>query len=508
MRPVADKIIEMHDIAKLFYGIPAIQGINFELEEGEVHALMGENGAGKSTLSKVIAGIHQADKGEMKIRGEVCKFSNARQANEKGIAMVTQEFSLLKDFSVAENIFLTSQEYYTGNVLLNFKAMVKRTQELLKLFNMEDYIDPYEKVAHLSVAQMQIVEIVKAMSKNASILILDEPTASLTEREIKLLFDLIRDMKKKKVSFIIVSHKINEIYEISDRITVLRDGKYVLGNAKTSELPEKELIRAMVGREVTNLYGSADDVVPYEKSDELVLDVQNLSDTRDFVKNVSFKVHKGEIVGFSGLLGAGRTEMAKCLFGADNRSAESKVYVNNKLLKPNSIRAAIDAGIGYSSEDRKHDGLFQDLSISVNINLEEMLAHRGMLLSSRQDRAACERMKEKLRIKMANADLAVKALSGGNQQKVLLAKWLLIQPDVLIVDEPTRGVDIGAKSDIYQIIRELAASGMGVIVISSEMPEVMGLCSTVYVMREGQITGKLSGEEITEEAIGYLSTLG
>ena len=200
--------------------------------------------------------------------------------------------------------------------------------------------------------------------------------------------------------------------------------------------------------------------------------------------------------------------MAKCLFGADNRSAESKVYVNNKLLKPNSIRAAIDAGIGYSSEDRKHDGLFQDLSISVNINLEEMLAHRGRLLSSRQDRAACESMKEKLRIKMANADLAVKALSGGNQQKVLLAKWLLIQPDVLIVDEPTRGVDIGAKSDIYQIIRELAASGMGVIVISSEMPEVMGLCSTVYVMREGQITGKLSGEEITEEAIGYLSTLG
>ena len=256
---MSKKIIEMRNIRKFFYGVPALKNISFELEEGEVHALMGENGAGKSTLSKIIAGIYQADEGEMRIDGEKCRFANAGQANEKGIAMVTQEFSLMKDFSVAENIFLTNPRYYRAGFLSDKKAMIKKTEDLLQLFHMEEYIDPYMKVSELSVAQMQIVEIVKAMSKDAQILILDEPTASLTEREIGLLFDLIRDMKQKNISFIIVSHKINEIYEIADRITVLRDGNLILANAQTDTLEEGKLIQAMVGREVTNLYGRVED---------------------------------------------------------------------------------------------------------------------------------------------------------------------------------------------------------------------------------------------------------
>lgn len=505
---MAKKIIEMRGIDKYFYGVPALKNINFELEEGEVHALMGENGAGKSTLSKIISGIYQADEGEMLINGENCRFANARQANEKGIAMVTQEFSLMKDFSVAENIFLTSPEYYHAGFLSDKKSMVKKTRELLKLFRMEEYIDPYMKVADLSVAQMQIVEIIKAMSKNAQILILDEPTASLTEREINLLFDLIRDMKQKQFSFIIVSHKINEIYEIADRITVLRDGKLILGNEKTDELEENKLIQAMVGREVTNLYGKVEDKKKNFSNEPVILDVQNLCDTKNFVKNVNFEVHKGEIVGFSGLLGAGRTEMARCIFGADPRNEDSRVIINGTEVKANNIKAVMNAGLGYVSEDRKHDGLFQNLSISMNMNIEEMIEHRGVLTSQSEDFAACEIQQRALRIKLNSFDNPVKSLSGGNQQKVLLAKWLMPKPSVLIVDEPTRGVDIGAKADIYQILRDLAKGGMGIVVISSEMPEIIGLCNTIYIMREGQIRGKLLASEVSEEKIGFYSTIG
>lgn len=503
---MSDVVLEMKNISKYFYGVPAIKDVNFELREGEVHALMGENGAGKSTLSKVIAGIYKADEGEMYIRGEACKFNNAREANDHGVAMVTQEFSLMKDFSVAENIFLTSPAYYKHGFLSDKKAMVEKTWDLLKLFHMEKYISPYEKASDLSVAQMQIVEIVKAISKNASILILDEPTASLTEREIKLLFDLIRDMKKKKVSFIIVSHKINEIYEISDRITVLRDGKYIIGNVNTKELKEQDLIRAMVGREVQNVYGET--TLRDFSKEKVVFEVQNLNDTRDFVKDINFTAHSGEIIGFSGLLGAGRTEMARCIFGADNRNKDSKVIVNGKEIAPNSIKAALRSGLAYVSEDRKYDGLFQDLSISNNINMEDLVTGSRKLTSVKDEDNSCAEMQKALQIKMESNDLPVHSLSGGNQQKVLLAKWMLIHPKVIIVDEPTRGVDIGAKSDIYKIIRNWASEGVAVIVISSEMQEVMGLSNTVYVMREGMITGKLSGDEISEERIGYLETLG
>ena len=504
---MARKVIEVKGVAKYFSGVPALKDIDFDLEEGEVHALMGENGAGKSTLSKIISGIYQKDEGTYLVNGEDCSFVNTRQAVAKGVAIVTQEFSLLRDLSVAENIFITNDEYYSAGFLSNMKAMAAKTTELLKLFHMENYIDPWEKVERLTVAQMQIVEIVKALSKNARIIILDEPTASLSEREINVLFDVVRSLKKDKISFIIVSHKINEIYEISDRITVLRDGRLILGGAITSELKQSELIRAMVGREVSDLYGVANFQHRDFSDEEVLLEVNDLCDTWDFVKNVSLKVHRGEIVGLSGLVGAGRSQLVRCIFGAEQHSSGS-VRMKGRELKNGSIYDSMLAGIGFVSEDRKYDGLFQEMSISINANIADLVAHRGSLLSHRKDLEETMRMKEKLRIKMNDADAAVKYLSGGNQQKVLLAKWLMIHPDLLIVDEPTRGVDIGAKADIYQILRDLAAEGTGIQVVSSEIPEIMGLCNTTLIMREGIVTGVLNSRELDEEKIGYYSTIG
>lgn len=503
---MAEKVIEGRGISKYFSGVAALKDIDFDVEKGEVMALMGENGAGKSTLSKIIAGIYQKDEGELLVHGEPCHFANTRQANAKGVAIVTQEFSLLRDLSVAENIFITNDNFYRKKFLSDMKAMAAETTKLLRLFNMENYIDPWEKVERLTVAQMQIVEIAKALSKNTDIIILDEPTASLSEREINLLFDVVRSLKKDGISFIIVSHKINEIYEISDRITVLRDGRLILNGAETAQLDQSELIRAMVGREVSDLYGVADFTHKDFKGEEVLLEVKGLSDTWNFVKNVSLTVHRGEIVGLSGLVGAGRSQLIRCIFGADARSAGT-VTMKGKQLK-GRILESMRAGIGFVSEDRKHDGLFQEMSISVNANIADLVAHRGALLNRRQDLNEMSAMKEKLRIKMNDPDSAVKYLSGGNQQKVLLAKWLMIKPDLLIIDEPTRGVDIGAKADIYQILRDLAAGGTGILVVSSEIPEVMGLCNKTLIMREGVVTGTLDSRDINEEKIGYYSTIG
>jgi len=503
---MAEKVIEGHGISKYFSGVAALKDIDFDVEKGEVMALMGENGAGKSTLSKIIAGIYQKDEGELLVHGESCHFSNTRQANAKGVSIVTQEFSLLRDLSVAENIFITNDQFYKKRFLSDRKAMAEETTKLLKLFNMENYIDPWEKVERLTVAQMQIVEIAKALSKNTDIIILDEPTASLSEREISLLFDVVRRLKKDGISFIIVSHKINEIYEISDRITVLRDGRLILNGALTAQLSQSDLIRAMVGREVSDLYGVADFTHKSFDGEEVLLEVKGLSDTWNFVKNVSLTVHRGEIVGLSGLVGAGRSQLVRCIFGADARSAGT-VTMKGRQLK-GRILESMRAGIGFVSEDRKHDGLFQEMSISVNANIADLVAHRGALLNHRRDLSEMSSMKERLSIKMNDPDAAVKYLSGGNQQKVLLAKWLMIKPELLIIDEPTRGVDIGAKADIYQILRELAAGGTGILVVSSEIPEVMGLCNKTLIMREGIVTGTLDSREINEEKVGYYSTIG
>lgn len=503
-----DILIEAKNIKKVFSGVVAIDGIDFELRKGEVHALMGENGAGKSTLSKIISGIYEADGGEMRVNGKVESFSSVREAVNKGVSIVTQEFSLLPDLSIAENIFLADEKYYKGNFLANKKAMVRETYHLLKLFGMEQSIDPYSKVSRLSVAQMQVIEILKAVSTKAQVIILDEPTASLSGKEIDILFDIVRKLKAEGVGFIIVSHKINEIYEISDRITVLRDGKLILKGVNTRELAQDELIRAMVGREVNDLYGAGLETQKLDWTKEPVaFEAKNITDQNNYARNISFQVHRGEIAGFSGLVGAGRTELMRAIFNVDPRNGGT-VLVDGKAVPGKSIRSAISAGLGFVPEDRKNEGLIQDLSVLKNIGLAK-LANRGKaLLNNQAAEADCYDMVKKMQIKTANIDLAVKSLSGGNQQKVLLAKWILLDPKVLIIDEPTRGVDIGAKSDIYAILRRLAAQGMAIIIVSSEIPEIMGVCDTIYVMKEGQVTAKLSALDATEEKIGYYSTIG
>lgn len=505
---MSEKLIEVSGIKKVFSGVVALEKIDFDLVKGEVHALMGENGAGKSTLSKIISGIYQADGGTMLVEGIPRSFSNTREAVAHGVSIVTQEFSLLPDFSIAENIFLTDDRYYKGKFLSDKKAMAEKTRELLSLFHMENDLDPYEKVGNLSVAQMQVIEILKAVSTNARTIILDEPTASLSTKEIDQLFDIVRKLKKEGVGFIIVSHKINEIYEISDRITVLRDGRLILNGALTSELKQNELIKAMVGREVNNLYGERDlSKVKDWSKEEVVLEVQNIVDENSYLQGISFKVHKGEIIGFSGLVGAGRSELVRCVFGADGR-AKGKVLLHGKEIRPNSIKASVGEQIGFVSEDRKRDGLLQEISVIKNIGLAKLAASKRKILNFKEEQADCSDMIQKMRIKVADVDMPIKGLSGGNQQKVLLAKWILLNPEVLIVDEPTRGVDIGAKADIYAILKDLAAQGMAIVVVSSEIPEILGICDTIYVMREGKVTGILDASEAEEEKIGYFSTVG
>jgi len=498
----------MINIKKMFSEVVALEKIDFNLLEGEVHALMGENGAGKSTLAKIISGIYQADNGTMLVEGVPSSFANTREAAKYGVSIVTQEFSLLPDFSIAENIFLTDDRYYLGRLFINKKAMVQETYKLLALFDMEKGIDPYTKVKELSAAQMQIVEILKAVSTNAKAIILDEPTASLSTKEINQLFTIVRKLRNEGIGFIIVSHKINEIYEISDRITVLRDGRLILNGISTKELSQKELIKAMVGREVEDLYGETRKNIHKEWGNEnVVLEIQNMTDEHSYVKDISFKVHQGEIVGFSGLVGAGRTELMRCIFGADKRTG-GKALLNGKEIRLNSIRNSVRSGIGFVSEDRKTDGLLQNMSILKNMGLAKLAASNKFLLNMNEEKADCSDMVKQLGIKISDESLAVKGLSGGNQQKVLLAKWILLNPKVLIVDEPTRGVDIGAKADIYVILKALAQKGMAILVVSSEIPEILGVCDTIYIMREGKITGILDSNEAEEEKIGYYSTVG
>ncbi len=502
------KLIEAIGITKAFSGAPVLRNVSFELLHGEVHALMGENGAGKSTLSKIITGIYQADKGQVFVEGKPVQFNNTREAIAGGVSIVTQEFSLLPDFSVSENIFLTDKRFYKKGFISDKTAMAAETYNLLKLFDMESFIDPYEKVINLSVAQMQVVEILKAVSTEAKAIILDEPTASLSNKEIQMLFNLVRQLKAEGVGFIIVSHKISEIYEIADRITVLRDGLLILNGVVTKELQQKDLIKAMVGREINDLYGVKGENNKHRfHKNEVVLEVQDLTDINHYVRDISFSVCKGEIAGFSGLVGAGRSELVRCIFGA-NKRAKGKVFLNGEEIKPDSIRACVEKKIGFVTEDRKNDGILQEISVLKNICLVDLAAGERILIDQKRDEKNCDQMINQLSIKVMDIDDPVKKLSGGNQQKLLLAKWLLLDPVVLIVDEPTRGVDIGAKADIYEIMRKLAEKGIAIIVVSSELPEVLGICDTIYVMREGQITAKLNVDEADEETIGYYSTIG
>lgn len=500
------KLLVAEDVSKRFGETLALDSVSFNLCPGEVHALMGENGAGKSTLGKLFAGIHQPDGGRICMDGDALTLENPGAAKAKGISIVLQEFNLLPDLSVAENLFLANKAYYKAGFLLDKKKMYRHSGELLHLFELGASLDPYELVKNLSIAQMQMLEILKAVDADSRVIILDEPTAALSQNEVKQLFAIINRLKEeKKVGFIIVSHRIEEIFEIADRVTVLRDGKLIVDGEDIHGFTENALVKSMVGREVKDLYGSREFGTNAGK--DVAFEVRNIKDASGYLKDISFKIRKGEIVGLTGLVGAGRTELARCTFGIAPKSGGT-VLVEGREIHPLTIRNTIRAGIAYVPEDRKHDGLILTASIGANLSLARQNMQKGFVIDKGMEKSNAVKMERDLRIKMGSSYHACNSLSGGNQQKVLLGKWMLMEPRVLIVDEPTRGIDISAKSEIYAILNRLAREGVAILMISSEQPEVIGMCDRVLIMRDGMLAGELEHSEVSEQLITRIATIG
>ena len=489
-------LLSMTGIEKSFPGVHALSNCRFDLNSGEVHALVGENGAGKSTLMKILTGIYQRDGGEICIDGAPIEIKDAAAARDLGICIVHQELNLIRDLTVAQNIYI-GREPMRG-VIVNQRKQNEMARELLKSLQID--INAGTLVKHLSVAKQQMVEIAKALSyANTRILIMDEPSAALTDTEITDLFRFIRDLKQKGVGIIYISHRMGELSQISDRITVLRDGQYV-GTVDTGSVSMDEIINMMVGRAI---YESPKQHSAVPEGAPIVLEAKDLY-ARD-VKDVSFTLRKGEILGFAGLMGAGRTETARLICGADKR-VRGEIWINGKQVGIQSPADAAAAGIGYLSEDRKQFGLCLGLSVADNAalaNLENMT--NGPFVDARKVRETTQGYREKIQIKTPSVDALVRGLSGGNQQKVVLAKWLIRDCDILIFDEPTRGIDVGAKSEIYKLMNELTAEGKSIIMISSDMPELLRMSDRILVMCEGSKTGELDIAEATQEKIMALA---
>jgi inositol transport system ATP-binding protein len=490
-------ILKMDHITKEFPGVKALDGVQLHVKKGTVHALMGENGAGKSTLMKILIGIYSPDAGTVIFDGAPLELDNIRMALDKGISMIHQELSPVPHMTVAENIFL-GREPTSGKLgLVNHKKM---EQDTLALFERLDInINPRVKMSELSVANMQMVEIAKAISYNSKLIIMDEPTSAITEKEVNHLFNIIRALKKQDVSIIYITHKMDELKEITDEFTVLRDGKYV-GTKPSSEITKDQLIEMMVGRELSRVFNKKD-----AKIGDVALSVHNFSRKGKF-DDVSFEVKAGQILGFAGLMGSGRTEVMESLFGVHPPDS-GEIYVNGQLTSIKSPRDAIKSGIGFLTEDRKLTGLFLPLSVQDNmitVNINRYLGNG--FLKKRKILEDSEAQRQKLSIKTPNLQQPIKYLSGGNQQKALIARWLLHDPEILILDEPTRGIDVGAKSEIYNLIFDLAQKGKAIIVVSSELPEILGLCDRVIVMHDGRKTGDIDSKDATQENIMQMAT--
>ncbi|MBU2867406.1 sugar ABC transporter ATP-binding protein [Pacificibacter marinus] len=492
-------LVEMKGIEKRFPGVHALKGVQFDLKPGEVHALMGENGAGKSTLMKIMSGIYVPDGGEMFVDGKPVTPDSPRAAQELGIGIIHQELSLMNDLTAAQNV-LIGREPRRSFGRLDEPALNAKTAEIFASLNLA--MDPRTKVGTQTIARQQLIEIAKALSYNPRVLIMDEPTAALNDTEISELFKVIDKLKTDGVGIVYISHRMDEIKRIADRVTILRDGAYI-DTVEAADTPLKTIIQLMVGREVTQ---SGPDI-PDTSQNAVALEVRNLSRGKE-VRDVSFDVRKGEILGFAGLMGAGRTEVARIIFGADPRDA-GEIFVAGQPVDIRTPHAAVEAGIGYLSEDRKHFGLAVDMTVRANVamaNLTQFTNRAGVLDEGAMKDVAVDYI-EKLGIRTPSDMQDVRLLSGGNQQKVVIAKWLLRDCDVLIFDEPTRGIDIGAKSEIYALLEDLAAQGRAIIVISSELPEVMRLSHRIAVMCEGRLTGILpGGESTTQEQIMELAT--
>jgi len=489
-----DYRVELLNIGKSFNGLKALKDVTFRAEKGKIHALLGENGAGKSTLMKVLAGAHSKDKGSIKIDGQEVNISNPHHSRDLGIGIIYQEFSLVPDLTVAENVYLNTLNDRTW---INYSKIKKSAAELIGRLGFE--IDTNRIVSTLSLAQQQVVEIAKALSENVKILILDEPSAVLTPKETQKLFEILYGLKKTGVTIIYISHRLEEIFQISDQITVLKDGE-TIKTLDTQDINQDGLIKLMIGRPLETLFPSRN-----TKLGEEVLRVEKLSN--DNIQNINFKIKAGEVLGITGLVGSGRTETLNAIFGADPTENISKIFVKGKELLIRNSKNAVDAGMGFVSEDRKNKGVILSLSIKDNISLTNLksISNTFGFISSKKENELTDSLIKKMDIRTIDTTNSVGKLSGGNQQKVALAKWLGRSGQIIIIDEPTRGVDVGAKLEIYTIINELAEKGYAVLVVSSEMLEIMGLSDRILVMKNGQVAGVLDKEEFSEENILRLS---
>ena len=494
-----DYLVLMEGIDKHFPGVHALNQCHFDLKRGEVHALVGENGAGKSTLMKILAGVYKKDAGRIFVRGQEVEIPNPKAALDLGISTIHQELNLIPHLTVAQNIFIGREPRQKVRFLLDDKAIHEMAQQVFDMMHLK--LDPGMLVANLTVAKQQMVEIAKALSLNAEVLIMDEPTAALTEAEIEELFRIIRKLREQGVGIIYISHRLEELKQISDRVTVMRDG-HTIDTVNTQEASIDQIISMMVGR---TIYEAAPDV-PEHQEEEVVLEVRHLN-RGNVIKDVSFKLKKGEILGFAGLMGAGRTEVARAIFGADPVDS-AEIYVHGKKVAIRSPKDAVRHGIGYLSEDRKRFGLTLDLDVENNMVLATFQKFMGALgwVNDSKIHQTANHYVQALSIKTPSVQQKARFLSGGNQQKVVIGKWLTCDTDILIFDEPTRGIDVGAKSEIYRLLNELAHQGKSIIMISSELPEILRMSHRIVVMCEGRITGELSSAEATQEKIMKLAT--
>ncbi|MGM0420495.1 MAG: sugar ABC transporter ATP-binding protein [Bacillota bacterium] len=496
---MAEPILQMKNISKSFPGVQALKDVDFNIGKGEVHALVGENGAGKSTLMKVLTGVHPEYEGQIILRGEERKFTHPRQAQEAGLAIIHQELELVSELTAAENIFL-GREPGRGMGVINFKKMKQQAQSIFTEMGLD--IDVNTKVSELTIGRQQMVEIAKAISQDAEIIAMDEPTSSLSQQEVEILFDLIRELKDNNIAVIYISHHLEEIFAVCDRVTVLRDGKKV-AEQSIADTDRDEIVQQMVGRNLDERFPDFE-----TEEDEVIFSVENLT-VPEVVDDVSFQVHQGEIFGLAGLMGAGRSEIARAICGLyKNRSG--RIYLQGKELDIESPRDAISQGVYYLTENRKEEGLIPALSVGVNISLsilEQLTLVKGVI-AQKQEKSLVEDYISRLDIRTPGPGQLVKNLSGGNQQKVVLARVLSTNPKVIIMDEPTRGIDVGAKQEIYNLMRELVKDDVAIIFISSELPELLNLATRIGVIYKGGLQGILDSKDASQESIMQLATGG
>ena len=493
--PLGEPLLDARRICKHYPGVQALDHVQLTVDTGEVHALLGENGAGKSTLIKIIAGAEHADEGSITFLGQPARFDNTYSARVAGIASVFQEFTLIPDLSVAENIFVHQDSAYRRFWILDRRGIDRRVRELFERMGIGGLISPRAKVRTLSVVQQQLVEIAKAIALDARLIILDEPTSALSPQEVELTFGLVRSLVAQGIGFIFISHRLEEVAEIATTVTVLRDGENILSRVPAEGLSTDEIIRAMVGRDIDQVYARAHT----EPGDSPLLSVRGLG-RRGHLKGISFEVCPGEIVGVAGLVGSGRTELLRSVFGAEPPD-QGEIEVRGRPVRIHSPQDAISHGIAMVPEDRKQDGLLLDRTIRDNLNLPYLSLEGAWLLSRTAETKRAKSMSQQLVIRSSGIEQVAGSLSGGNQQKVVLGKWLMNEPAILLLDDPTRGIDVGAKAGIYELMDELTARGLGIVLVSSEMPELLGLADRVIVLREGELAATLDRTEATPDVV-------